>query len=131
MHRSKAVFDGLAAIFRLIDGSGLSRDNRVSARVLVDALRTGSRSFRFGPEFVAALPISALDGTLKKRTAALSGEVRAKTGLLNSVTTLSGFALMPDGERAVFSILVNDFSVADQEAIDAVDRFVGEIVGAR
>lgn len=116
---------------RMIDGSGLSRDNRVSARVLVEALRTGSRSFRFGPEFVAALPISALDGTLEKRTAALPGEARAKTGLLNSVTTLSGFALMPDGGRAVFSILVNDFSVADQEAIDAVDRFVGEIVGAR
>jgi D-alanyl-D-alanine carboxypeptidase/D-alanyl-D-alanine-endopeptidase (penicillin-binding protein 4) len=115
---------------QLIDGSGLSRDNRVSARVLVDTLRAGSRSFRFGPEFVAAMPIAALDGTLEKRTAAVAGEVRAKTGLLNGVTALSGFALLPDGERAAFSVLVNDFQVGDREAMDAVDRFVAEIVGA-
>ena len=114
-----------------IDGSGLSRDNRVSPRVLVDVLRTGRASFRFGPEFVAAMPIAARDGTLKKRTADVEGEVRAKTGLLNGVTSLSGFARMPDGEVAAFSILVNDFRVADRAAMDAVDRFVAELVGAR
>jgi D-alanyl-D-alanine carboxypeptidase/D-alanyl-D-alanine-endopeptidase (penicillin-binding protein 4) len=133
---TKAVREALTRLgielskVQLIDGSGLSRDNRVSARVLVDALRTGRRSFRFGPEFVAAMPIAALDGTLEKRTAAVEGEVRAKTGLLNSVTALSGYALLPDGERAAFSILVNDFRVADRQAMDAVDRFVAEIVGA-
>ncbi|UCE87764.1 MAG: D-alanyl-D-alanine carboxypeptidase/D-alanyl-D-alanine-endopeptidase, partial [Deltaproteobacteria bacterium] len=51
----------------LEDGSGLSYENRLSPRTLVRALRAGAGSFDFGPEYVAAFPISALDGTLEKR----------------------------------------------------------------
>ena len=112
----------------LVDGSGLSYDNRVSPRVFVGALRLASASFKFGPELVSALPIAFADGTLQERAEDSIGDVRAKTGLLNGVTSLSGFALMGNGERAVFSLLVNDYRVTDEVAMGAVDRFVAGLV---
>ncbi len=65
---------------RLVDGSGLSYQNRVPARLLVNALRLADASFEIGPEFGAALPIAAADGTLERRADAALGRVRAKTG---------------------------------------------------
>jgi D-alanyl-D-alanine carboxypeptidase/D-alanyl-D-alanine-endopeptidase (penicillin-binding protein 4) len=112
----------------IVDGSGLSYDNRVTARALVSALRIGEDSFHFGPEFLAALPIAAADGTLEKRTAGAAHQVRAKTGLLTQITTLSGYAETANGEQRVFSILVNGFTSTDEEAMDAVDLFAGELV---
>ncbi|HXV37255.1 MAG TPA: D-alanyl-D-alanine carboxypeptidase/D-alanyl-D-alanine-endopeptidase [Myxococcota bacterium] len=111
----------------MVDGSGLSYDNRVTPRTLVSALRVARDSFRFGPEFLAALPIAAADGTLEKRTGDAANRVRAKTGLLTQVTSLSGFAVSADGEPLVFSILVNGFTGSDEAAMDAVDRFAAEI----
>lgn len=116
--------------FDLVDGSGLSYENKVSPRTLVGALRLARASFRFGPELISALPIAGRDGTLSKRAEGADEGVRAKTGLLNRITALSGFASMPDGERAVFSILVNGYPGTDEAAMDAVDRFVTELVTA-
>jgi D-alanyl-D-alanine carboxypeptidase/D-alanyl-D-alanine-endopeptidase (penicillin-binding protein 4) len=113
----------------LRDGSGLSPDDRVSARMLVDALRLASDSFRFGPEFVSSMPIANRDGTLARRAAASADRLRAKTGLLSDqrVTTLSGYAEMPDGEVAVFSILLNGHPGSSAAAIAAVDRLAAEL----
>ncbi len=113
----------------LRDGSGLSYENRVSPRFLVQTLRAGIQSFRFGPEFVAALPIAHADGTLSGRAEAAEAAVRAKTGLLTRVTGLSGVARLPEGESAVFSILVNGFRGDAHSAIGAVDGFVAALVG--
>jgi D-alanyl-D-alanine carboxypeptidase/D-alanyl-D-alanine-endopeptidase (penicillin-binding protein 4) len=127
--RSRLVGLGvLSADSVLVDGSGLSYQNRVSPRVFVKALRLASGSFKFGPELIAALPIAAGDGTLEERAKASRGEVRAKTGLLNGVTSLSGFAQLSDGERAVFSLLVNGYRVSDDRAMNVVDRFAAELV---
>ncbi len=107
----------------LVDGSGLSLQNRLSPRSLVEALRTGRDAFGFGPEFVASMPIAERDGTLEKRLRGGDGRIRAKTGLLSDadVTSLSGYAERSDGEVLVFSILVNGFSGGSGRAMDAVD----------
>ena len=109
---------------RLVDGSGLSIQNRLSPRMLVQALEAGYRSFRIGPEFVASMPIAGFDGTLEKRVAGGAGRVRAKTGLLSdaAVTSLSGFAEHSDGETLIFSILVNGHGGRSGTAMKAVDR---------
>ncbi len=120
--------------FHVVDGSGLSYENKVSPRALVQALRIGRGSFAYGPELVAALPIANADGTLEKRAEDSRGEVRAKTGLLNGVTGLSGFAHLGDGgangaaDVAIFSLLVNGYRVDDEAAMAAVDGFVAELV---
>ena len=113
---------------RIVDGSGLSYDNRVSPRNLVRALRLAADSFRFGPEFAAALPIAGGDGTLEERAEGAADRVRAKTGLLTRVTALSGYATLQNGERAIFSILVNGFRGSAERAMSAVDHFVAELV---
>jgi len=113
---------------RLVDGSGLSRENRVSARLLVDTLRLARRSFAFGPELVSSLPIAATDGTLEHRGMSVAGSVRAKTGLLSSATGLSGYARMRDGTEAVFSVLANEYRHGAADAMLAIDAFVREIV---
>lgn len=112
----------------IVDGSGLSYDNRLSPRLLVGALRVAAGSFRFGPELAAALPIAGADGTLEDRAEASAQAVRAKTGLLTRVTGLSGYARRADGSDVVFSILVNGFRVSADRAMAAVDAFVAALV---
>jgi D-alanyl-D-alanine carboxypeptidase/D-alanyl-D-alanine-endopeptidase (penicillin-binding protein 4) len=115
---------------RLVDGSGLSYQNRTSARLLVSALRLADASFAIGPEFAAALPIAAADGTLKRRASAAVGRARAKTGLLTGVTGLSGFAKGQGGRELVFSVLANGYRGGDKEAMKALDGFVAALVSA-
>jgi D-alanyl-D-alanine carboxypeptidase/D-alanyl-D-alanine-endopeptidase (penicillin-binding protein 4) len=112
----------------LVDGSGLSRANRVSARVLVEALRRGEAAFAGGPELLAALPIAALDGTLERRAAAARGRVRAKTGSLDGVTSLAGFARTERGRDLVFAVIVNGYRNGDAAAADAMDAVAAALV---
>lgn len=114
----------------LSDGSGLSYENRVTPRSLVEALRLAGSSFRFGPEFVAALPIAGGDGTLEERAESAAHRVRAKTGLLTRVTALSGYAELSDGTRAVFSIVANGYRGGAERAMAALDAFVAALVSA-
>jgi D-alanyl-D-alanine carboxypeptidase/D-alanyl-D-alanine-endopeptidase (penicillin-binding protein 4) len=116
----------------IIDGSGLAAGNRLSPRMLVNALAAGSASFRFGPEFLAALPIGGRDGTMEERTIAVRDGVRAKTGFLGRqrVVALSGFAEQADGGVAIFSILVNGYRGPADQAMAAVDEWVGALVEA-
>ena len=115
---------------RLVDGSGLSIQNRLTPRMLVDALAVGRSSFRMGAEFVASLPIAELDGTLEKRLKGGKGRIRAKTGLLSdaSVTSLSGYVDRVDGETLIFSILVNGHGDRSSSAVDAVDRIASTLI---
>lgn len=110
----------------LADGSGLSRDNRVTPRQLVATLRAADASFAFGPELVAGLPLAGTDGTLERRAEEASGAVRAKTGLLSGVTGLSGFARTGRGEVA-FAVLVNGYRASDTEAMGALDGFAAAL----
>lgn len=125
---ASAGLDGVGVT--LVDGSGLSYANLVSPRVLVRALRFGANSFRFGPEFLAALPIAAMDGTLEERAEGVAHAVRAKTGLLTRVTALSGFAQRANGQVVVFSLLVNGYRGSAEAAMAAVDDFVAALVSA-
>jgi len=112
----------------LVDGSGLSTENRVTPRALVDALRAAQASFAFGPDYVAALPIAGRDGTLRTRAPAAVDAARAKTGLLDGAAALSGYAHTRDHGDVVFSILNNGASAGDAAAIAANDAFLEALV---
>ena len=117
------------ACFNLVDGSGLARDDRVAPRCLTTALRIGSRSFRYGPEFVASLPIAGRDGTLRRRARASTDRLRAKTGLLTGATALSGIVETRSRGQLVFSIVANGYSHGDGAAMDALDAFAAALQG--
>jgi D-alanyl-D-alanine carboxypeptidase/D-alanyl-D-alanine-endopeptidase (penicillin-binding protein 4) len=93
----------------LTDGSGLSRRDMVTANATLQLLTYMSRH-RYGAAFRDALPIAGVDGTLKNRMKGTqaAGNVRAKTGTLSAISSLSGYATSAAGERLVFSIMLNN-----------------------
>lgn len=89
--------------------SGLTRDNRFSAKAMWKILDHLREDFRVQPELLTSLPIAGVDGTLKKRMAGTKAErwVRAKTGLLTGVTALAGYAGRKDGLVFTFAFIHN------------------------
>ena len=83
---------------RLENGSGLSRDSRISARGLGRVLLAARRS-RFWPEFAQSLPLASLDESLQDRFTDHpdASRARIKTGLLDDVRTLAGYVTTPAG----------------------------------
>jgi len=113
------------------NGSGLFDANRVSPWSTAELLRWAWRDPEVQPEYVAQLSVGGVDGTLHKRfrQQGVRRHVRAKTGTLNDVISLSGYALRDDGRAPVaFSILFNRVAGKQSGARIAADRLVGQIV---
>jgi D-alanyl-D-alanine carboxypeptidase/D-alanyl-D-alanine-endopeptidase (penicillin-binding protein 4) len=94
----------------MMDGSGLSRHNLITANATVQLYEYMSKH-RYAKEFYDALPVGGVDGTLRARFRGTPAEknVHAKTGTINQVATLSGYVSSAAGERFVFSVLVNNY----------------------
>lgn len=92
----------------LVDGSGLSKQNRLSPAVLLTALFRASRRDG-GAALAACLPVAGKSGTLAERFAGsdLIGRVRAKTGWIRGASALTGLVDGKDGRRRWFAILMN------------------------
>jgi D-alanyl-D-alanine carboxypeptidase/D-alanyl-D-alanine-endopeptidase (penicillin-binding protein 4) len=95
--------------FELVNLSGFTRENLLSSSQFVEVLKWAHKTMALSPEFIQSLPIAGADGTLEKRFKGLAGErkVRAKTGLLNGVVALAGFASRGPGEEILFSFIFN------------------------
>ncbi len=97
---------GDAAQDAVVDnGSGLSRDNRVSARLLARLLAQTYDSPVMS-ELMSSLPISGVDGTLR-RSRATPGRAHLKTGSLRDVAGVAGYVLSNSGRRYVLVAIVN------------------------
>jgi len=94
----------------LNDGSGLSRNDMVTADSTVQLLTYMSRH-RYADVFRDALPIAGIDGTLRNRMkgTVAEGNLRAKTGSLSSAASLGGYVTTAAGEKLVFTIMVNNY----------------------
>lgn len=105
---SERLGPDLATGTALLDGSGLSRENRVSPLLLTRWMDHVARDKEAGALFVRSLPSDG-EGTLAQRfrDAKLTNELRAKSGAINQVRCLSGFVIAPSGRRLTFSVLVN------------------------
>ncbi len=97
--------------YRLDNGSGLSRKNRLSAAQLTRLLQHALNS-SYGEDLVRSLSIAGVDGTLRRRfqSSPLRGKIWAKTGTLYQVSALAGFMLV-NKQPVVFAILANGFDV--------------------
>lgn len=95
--------------YELVNVSGFTRKNKLSAKQFVDLLSWVHSEFSIAPEFIHSLPVAGVDGTLEKRFKGMAGErkVRAKTGLLNGVVALSGFAAKKTGDEVIFAFIFN------------------------
>lgn len=126
---------------RLVDGSGLSRHDRLTPRFLTSLLRTArvDQAPRFAAMFEAdAMPVAGQTGTLTaaygryntRPSRCASGAVQAKTGTILGTIALSGIAMAGDAPR-LFSFIVNDrpqrFDVLSTRR--AVDSLAATVTG--
>ncbi len=102
------------------NGSGLSRDGRSSAQLLARLLVLAHDS-PWGPELASSLPISGVDGTLRRARGATAGRAHLKTGSLRDVNAVAGYVLSDGGRRYVVVAIVNHARAqAARPAIDAL-----------
>ena len=96
----------------LENGAGLSRETRISARSMARMLMAAHTS-PYEAELIASMPLSAMDGTLRRRftDAGMAGRLHLKTGRLDDVSGIAGYVLAPNGRRYVLVSLHNDRGV--------------------
>ena len=114
---SYAVIEYLTSIgvarseFEILEGSGLTRFNYVTSNVYIQLLKYLYDRVNIFDVFYYSLPVAGVDGTLKKRMQHTEAEknVHAKTGSINGVSTLTGYAVSRDNELIIFYIAMNGF----------------------
>ena len=116
---------------KILDGSGLSRDNRTTAKTLVAALQYSNSSD--GPAWanLSGLPIAGISGTLVDRYEVGEpgrGTVRAKTGTLSKVVTLSGTLVDASGDLLIFAFMANEVPSGTKSGEAALDEVVKAMV---
>jgi D-alanyl-D-alanine carboxypeptidase/D-alanyl-D-alanine-endopeptidase (penicillin-binding protein 4) len=111
--------DDLAAGLVVDNGSGLSRETRISAAAIAALLQQAWRS-PLMPELVSALPISGLDGTLRASRGA-PGRAHLKTGSLRDVAAVAGYVWTRSGrQRVLVAVVEHPNAAAARPALDAL-----------
>ena len=102
----------------LENGSGLSRVERISARNLGELLLAAHRS-PVMPELMASLPLTAVDGTMRKRLsgAEVAGQAHIKTGTLTGVRAIAGYVLNGQGRRMVVVSIINHANAGNAQPV--------------
>jgi D-alanyl-D-alanine carboxypeptidase/D-alanyl-D-alanine-endopeptidase (penicillin-binding protein 4) len=111
---------GEAARTAVVDnGSGLSRDGRISAQLLARLLQESAAGTQMS-ELMSSLPVNGVDGTLK-RSKAPPGRAHLKTGSLRDVSGVAGYVLGASGRRYVLVAIINHPNAgAAKAALDAL-----------
>jgi D-alanyl-D-alanine carboxypeptidase/D-alanyl-D-alanine-endopeptidase (penicillin-binding protein 4) len=107
---------------QMTDGSGLSRGDLVTPQSVLQLLAYALRQ-PWGRDFVSTLPVAAQDGTLETRMrgTAAAGRIQAKTGLVEHVNSLSGYATTRAGAHLIFSIFSNNTGKPGLEGANPID----------
>ena len=116
----------------LDNGSGLSRSERITPAQMTALLTIGARS-NWAPEFIASLPIAALDGTMRRRLreSPAAQRARLKTGTLKNVVAVAGY--VPDGtnQLCVAAVFINHPLAASKLAQPILDALVDWVAGSK
>ena len=113
----------------ILDGSGLSSNNNISALMTVRLLVYMYNSNCSEP-FLASLPEGAVSGTMKTyfRDEVFKGKVVAKTGTINSAKSFAGYITTNSGRRVAFTMFCNGFTVPARKMTDNMEKIVKEII---
>lgn len=119
--------------YKIVNGSGLTQENRISASTLVTVLANMFADPRISPEAIASFSTAGVDGTIEERYTSdrLKGLVRAKTGSLYGVSTLTGIVPSSSGETLGYAIMMNGNGLSwtashklQEEMLDAMASFL-------
>jgi serine-type D-Ala-D-Ala carboxypeptidase/endopeptidase (penicillin-binding protein 4) len=116
---------------QLLDGSGLSKGDHLSARQIVGILRRAAAQ-PYGWYYQHALPLAGVSGTLhhRMRSGPAYRNALAKTGTLDGASALSGFVTARNGHHLAFSILMNQRHINVTAAHVLQDRIVQLLAGS-
>jgi D-alanyl-D-alanine carboxypeptidase/D-alanyl-D-alanine-endopeptidase (penicillin-binding protein 4) len=128
---------GVTTGIRLVDGSGLSPDDAIAPETLVKVIELAMARPRLRP-LLAGLPVAGFSGTLSAGESVFSGiggaalgSVRAKTGNLGTVTSLSGLVDDKNGQMLVFALMADQVPSSGmlREAANAIDAAATALAG--
>jgi D-alanyl-D-alanine carboxypeptidase/D-alanyl-D-alanine-endopeptidase (penicillin-binding protein 4) len=107
------------------DGSGISRKDLISPSTFIKILKS-AYSKDIKDDFIQTLPIAGVDGTLRNRfkDTHLEKVLVAKTGTIDNVSTLSGYAFMPSGKKYAFSLMTNN----SMSSMDLIKKYEEELL---
>jgi D-alanyl-D-alanine carboxypeptidase/D-alanyl-D-alanine-endopeptidase (penicillin-binding protein 4) len=113
----------------LTDASGLAPQDLVTPRAAV-ALLHYAKTQPWGADFISTLPIAGVDGTLENRftNGTANGMIRAKTGSIDNVRTISGYATTRRGASLVFCIFANGNPQHGLDAISTMDAIATAMI---
>jgi serine-type D-Ala-D-Ala carboxypeptidase/endopeptidase (penicillin-binding protein 4) len=113
---------------RIVDGSGLSQLDRLTANALGSLLKIAWADPAVGPALLASLPVAGVNGTLQHRLSKppARGRVLAKTGTTDTASSLSGYV----SDRYAFAIVQNGHPLSYWWARRAQDRFAQILAGS-
>ena len=113
----------------MVDGSGVSHYNLLTTRMLYTLLQAMAQRPDIFPAFYESLPVAGKDGTLERRMRASSAEgtLRAKTGTISAVSSLSGYVTTTGGELLAFSMSMQSF-VGSSSRYKKIEDRVGAII---
>lgn len=117
----------------IADGSGVSRYNLTSAVAITTLLSAMHRRGDIFPAWYATLPVAGMSGTIsaRMRGTPAEGNLHAKTGTLEGVSSLSGFVRTADGEELAFSILMQNYPARSREYRRVQDRIGAFLAGLK
>ncbi len=114
---------------RMLDGSGLSPNNNISALMTVRLLRYMYNG-KDSTVFISSLPAAGVSGTMKNyfRNELFKGRIIAKTGSIGSVRSFAGFVTTASGRTLAFTMIANGFTVPWRLVTNGMEKIVEEVI---
>jgi serine-type D-Ala-D-Ala carboxypeptidase/endopeptidase (penicillin-binding protein 4) len=114
---------------RMLDGSGLSPNNNISALMTVRLL-VHMFNGKDSAVFISSLPAAGVSGTMKNyfRDDVFKGRVVAKTGSIGSVRSFAGFVKTAGGRTLAFTMIANGFSVPWRQVTNGMEKIMEEVI---
>jgi len=130
---SLLVLDSLLRVWqigpcRIVDGSGLSKENRMSAAQFVQLLKVQTKEPYFSA-YYSSLPIAGVSGTVSSLCKGQpgAGKVHAKSGSLDAVKSYAGYVESKSGHQIAFAIIANDFEISGAAIAKKMEPFLNSL----
>jgi serine-type D-Ala-D-Ala carboxypeptidase/endopeptidase (penicillin-binding protein 4) len=110
----------------MADGSGLSRQNAMTAKTLVDVLFYMKNRGKWFDAFKNSIPITGIDGTQKYyfQDSILKGKARAKTGSMNRVRSMAGYMTTQNGKDIAFAVIINNYNGSSSTISGFIEKWM-------
>lgn len=114
----------------ICDGSGLSRNNRISAGHLCNLLRYINQTDVF-PYFYASLPLAGVSGTITNlcKDGEGAGKIHAKSGTMNGIKSYAGYIESKSGQTIAFAIVANGFTCSRPYVVSKMEVVLNALAG--